>query len=101
LFAWDTPAKFKSLTDDKKDEAILHRMIDLAKNSIARTFFRMKINTKSDMDDQLNEARDDEIKFPSMLKMACNVMEATRIREELIESIHETHVLSKIYINQL
>jgi hypothetical protein len=36
-----------------------------------------------------------------MLKMACNVMEAIRIREELIESIHETHVLGKIYAKQL
>jgi hypothetical protein len=51
LFDWDTPARFKKLTDDKKNAAILHRMIDLAKNSIARTFFKMKVNANVNIDD--------------------------------------------------
>ena len=35
-----------------------------------------------------------------MLSMTCNIMEAHRLREELIESVHETSVLNKIYVRQ-
>lgn len=38
---------------------------------------------------------------PSLMIMSCNLVEALRLREEIIQKIHETDVLSTIYKHQL
>jgi hypothetical protein len=51
------------------------------------------------LDDALEaeKAGYNKVSGPSMLKMACNIMEVNRMREELIRSVHETSILSAIY----
>jgi hypothetical protein len=77
-------------------------MIDLAKNSVSRKVLDMKTGISSSIEDVLEaeKAGHTKVKGPSMLKMACNIMEVTRMREELIRSVHETSILSTIYFGQ-
>ena len=49
---------------------------------------------------QIDEDGTEKVKCPSMLVMACNIMEVQRLREELISSIHECSILAKIYVHQ-
>ena len=41
------------------------------------------------------------VKSPSLMVMSCNLIEILRLREELIQRIHETDELSIIYKQQL
>lgn len=41
------------------------------------------------------------VNAPSMLIMACNMIEVLRLREELIMRVHETDILSQIYMQQI
>ena len=71
-------------------------MIALAKISISRkTMEKMK-----EMDDDMDLIDDEEqkIKSPSMLILACNTVEALRLRRYLIKTIHECDILEEIYM---
>jgi hypothetical protein len=48
VFPWDTSEKYKKLRDSEKDVAIMHRMIDLAKHSVARKLFRVPSTEQPD-----------------------------------------------------
>jgi polyribonucleotide nucleotidyltransferase len=76
-------------------------MIGLAKVSISRKYGEEleevpEIGKKDEEEDEK-----DVIKSPSMMTLACNTVEALRLREELIQIVHETAVLSEIYSAQL
>jgi hypothetical protein len=101
MHSWDDPEKFKKSTEAEKDQALLHRMIDLAKNSVSRQVldFKTGMHDAQNLDDVLEaeKAGHNKVSGPSILKMACNIMEVNRMREELIRSVHETSILSAIY----
>jgi hypothetical protein len=40
------------------------------------------------------------VRVPSMLKMFCNILEVTRLREEIIMRMNESTVLGRIYEHQ-
>ena len=92
-------------------EQILHRMIALAKVSVTGSSFDPMLGgdskeKKSDplMDMLFNSDKDSDekvVKSPSLMIMSCNLIEALRIREEIIQKIYETDVLSVIYKKQL
>jgi len=48
-----------------------------------------------------SESEDDAdrktVKAPSMMRMCCNLLEVLRLREELIQRLHESAVLKHIY----
>ena len=49
-----------------------------------------------------NEAEDaDKVKSPSMMVMACNILEVVRLREDLIRVAHESDLLWQVYELQL
>lgn len=50
----------------------------------------MLFNSEKDSDEKI-------VKSPSLMIMSCNLIEALRIREEIIQKIYETDVLSVIY----
>jgi hypothetical protein len=54
----------------------------------------MLFNSDKDSDEKV-------VKSPSLMVMSCNLIEALRIREEIIQKIYETDVLSVIYKKQL
>ena len=75
-------------------------MIYLAKISITRkTLERTKELETCEID--VDEEEDKKIKSPSMLVMACNIVEAIRLRRQLIKTINECDILEEIYVNQL
>jgi len=59
----------------------------------------MKTGMANGIEDVLEaeKAGHNKVNGPSMLKMACNIMEVNRLREQLIRSVHETSILSAIY----
>ena len=63
-------------------------------------------NKKSDplMDMLFSADKDSDenvVKSPSLMVMCCNLIESMRLREEIIQKIYETDVLSVIYKKQL
>ncbi len=90
---------------------MLARMIELAKLAVTGVpdgsspeKQNSAANKKDDIDklfkfDQENEKQ--QVKGPSKLVISCNTVEVVRIREELIQRIYETDVLSCIYKKQL
>ena len=68
-------------------------MIDLAKNSAARQLLDKndKIGESNHYDKDIIEANVDDktVRSPSMLRLACNLLESLRLREEIIERASE------------
>ena len=63
-------------------------MIDLAKSSASRQLLNKhdKIHEQNEYDDDYEQVsiEDKTVRSPSMMRMACNMMEVIRLREELI-----------------
>ena len=78
-------------------------MIELARDSCARQLVdkRDNIATTCDDDDDFQHIKmvDDKVRSPSMMRMACNIMEVIRLREELILRVSECNQLTEIYKN--
>ena len=87
----------------KDNDMIVRRMIELARDSCARQLLdkRDRVEQSCDDDDDAFETvlgKDDKIvRSPSMMKMACNMMEVIRVREELINRISECNTLTQVY----
>ena len=68
-------------------------MIELARDSCSRQLIdkRDRIETTNDDDDDFQHIKmvDDKVRSPSMMRMACNIMEVIRLREELILRVSE------------
>ena len=80
-------------------------MIELAQESAARQILdkRDKIEHQCDDDEDYkykSTIEDRVVRSPSMMQMACNVLEVIRLREELIQSIHESNALAQVYQQQ-
>jgi hypothetical protein len=43
------------------------------------------------------EDKEKQVKGPSKLRMSCNMVEVIRLREEVIQRIYETDILSCVY----
>jgi hypothetical protein len=88
-------------------EEYLSRMIDVAKITVAGLSLEEKliggnIGIEDFTDKKLVGGSMPEIvKTPSMLIMSCNLLEVLRLREELIQRIHETDILTMVYRHQL
>ena len=56
---------------------------------------RDQVEKECDDDDDLDFISQDDkvVRSPSMMKMACNILEVMRLREELIQRITECSVL--------
>lgn len=88
-------------------EQILHRMISLAKVSVTGGSFDPLLvkDTKENNSDPLmdmlfnsdKDSDEKQVKSPSLMMMSCNLIEALRLREEIIQKIYEADVLSIIY----
>lgn len=77
-------------------------MIEMAKGSVAKEV-KEDIERFEDGEESEEDAVREErttVKSPSMMRMACNIMEVLRLREELIERIDETNILTKVYLEQ-
>ena len=87
------------ISDNQGNELIVARMIETAKNSIARQLILINENfhDQSDSDDDCDRKT---VKSPSMMRMCCNMLEVLRLREELIQRMHETSILKSIYTQQ-
>ena len=91
----------------KDNDMIVRRMIDLARDSCARQLLdkRDRVEQSCDDDDDAFETvlgkEDKIVRSPSMMKMACNLMEVIRVREELINRISECNALTQVYQQQL
>ena len=88
------------LATERANELIVSRMIEMAKGSVAKEI-KEEVERFEDGAESEDEAEREErtaVKSPSMMRMACNIMEVIRLREELIERIDETNVLTKIYL---
>ena len=68
----------------------------MAKNSVARQLIVIQENFH-DQSDSDNETERMTVKSPSMMRMCCNMLEVLRLREELIQRMHETFILKEIY----
>lgn len=94
----DLASKF---IDESTNDKIVRRMIDLAKDSCARQLMdkRDTVEKECEDDDDLDFISFDDkvVRSPSMMKMACNILEVIRLREELIQRITECSVLEEIY----
>ena len=79
-------------------------MIELAQNSAARQLLNKsdKVQDSLEYDDDFEHVSEDDkvVRSPSMMRMACNLMEVIRLREELILRISECETLTKIYEQQ-
>lgn len=97
----DLVSKYGTETANDK---IVRRMIDLAKSSAARQLLNKsdKIQDSIDYDDDYEHISVDDktVRSPSMMRMACNMMEVIRLREELIQRVSECNILTKIYQQQ-
>ena len=87
------------LATDQANELIVKRMIDMAKGSVAKILPPTVERFEDGSDSETEEDREKRttVKSPPMMRMACNIMEVIRLREELIERINETNILAKIY----
>jgi hypothetical protein len=63
-------------------------MIEMAKFSVARP----AIDTIEHADSVSG------VQAPSMMRLCCNMIEVLRLREELIQRLHETALLKQLYI---
>lgn len=79
------------------EEEIAEKMVELAKQSVSRTFGD---EPKMFSDDE-DFKRKKYVVTPSMLELACNTVEVVRLRNDLIQIQHEVNLLSKIYEEQL
>ena len=61
-----------------------------SKEKMTDPLMDMLFNSDNDSDEKI-------VKSPSLMIMSCNLIEALRIREEIIQKIYETDVLSVIY----
>ena len=79
------------------NEKIVRRMIELVKNSTARQLLNKydKIHEQNEYDDDYEQVsiEDTTVRSPSMMRMACNMMEVVRLREELIQRVSECNIL--------
>ena len=93
--------------NDLSNEQLVAKMIDMAKVTItSQTAAEKLIGGRLDVEDLLEKKPDadkqtDVVNSPSMLVLCCNVMEVIRLKEELVQRIHETDLLSIIYKQQL
>lgn len=85
-------------------------MIDLAKLAVTEVASPEKpgggaAGAKKDDIDKLFkfdlEDKEKQVKGPSKLRMSCNIVEVVRLREEVIQRIYETDILSCVYKKQL
>ena len=90
------------LATEQANELIVRRMIDMAKGSVAKIIAPTvdRFEDGSDSEDEEDREARTTVKAPPMMRMACNIMEVMRLREELIERINETNILAKIYEEQ-
>lgn len=90
----DLVGKYKQ---ENANDKIVRRMIELAKDSSARQLVDKRDTVDKsceDDDDYSYKGVDDKtVRSPSMLRMACNIMEVIRVREELILRISECNIL--------
>ena len=90
---------------DNANEAIVRRMIELARDSSARQLADKRDRVESPREDDDDFARigadDNQVRSPSMMRMACNVMEVIRLREELIQRVSECNQLTALYTKQM
>ena len=93
--------------NDLSNEQLVAKMIDMAKVTItSQTAAEKLIGGRLDVEDLLEKKPDadkqtDVVNSPSMLVLGCNVMEVIRLKEELVQRIHETDLLSITYKQQL
>jgi len=89
------------------DEVLTEKMITLAKVSVTRKYGddpepRSSFGTGGGHRDSDDEAvKERYVKSPSLLQLACNTVEVLRLRHDLIQIVHETEVLSRVYTEQL
>jgi len=90
--------------NESDNERIVRRMIELAKNSAARQLLEKsdKIQDKLNYDDDFEHIKENDktVRSPSMMRIACNLLEVLRLREELIVRASECAILEKIYQKQ-
>ena len=93
--------------NDLSNEQLVAKMIDMAKVTItSQTAAEKLIGGRLDVEDLLEKKPDadkqtDVVNSPSMLVLCCNMMEVIRLKEELVQRIHETDLLSITYKQQL
>ena len=92
--------------NDMSNEDILKNMINLAKKTITGETQEEKLiggnlNIEDLLEKKADQAKPEVVKGPSMMIMACNLIEVVRLREELVQRIHETDILSLAYKQQL
>ena len=74
----------------------------MAKGSVAKIIAPTvdRFEDASDSENEEDREARTTVKSPAMMRMACNIMEVLRLREELIERVNETNILAKIYEEQ-
>ena len=81
------------LGEEEADEKLISRMIEFAKNSTARQLLDKndKVGESNHYDKDIIAANEDDktVRSPSMLRLACNLLESLRLREEIIEKASE------------
>ena len=94
---FDKNKENKDSQENTNDE-VVRRMIELARDSVARQLLdkwdKIEDECDDDEDSERKTAEDKVVRSPSMMRMACNILEIIRIREELILRISECNVLT-------
>lgn len=67
----------------------------MAKTIIARPLVKLS----NPDENPFEKVEKKEVKIPSLMLMSCNLLETLRLREEIILRMHETNILSEIYMN--
>lgn len=85
--------------DELSDEKLTERMIEMAKLSITRKRQDQKQEDTFAMPSSPRETSevDGRVQSPSMMVMACNILEVLRLREELVRAVHEADLLARVY----
>lgn len=94
------------VSDELTPEQVLAKMIDVAKFSITGDGKIKEPKHGLKKKKQVQEATDlfafdvegGDINPPSMMIMSCNMLEVLRLREEIIQRVHETDLLSIVYM---
>lgn len=79
-------------------------MITLAKVAVTRKYGEEATKAGAGAGAKVRGPEEEEsrqVQSPSLMQMACNTMEAHRLRSDLVALVHETDVLSAIYTEQL
>ena len=82
------------------DEELTERMITLAKGEVTRKYGEEATKAEAGAGGKVRGPEEEEnrqVQSPSLMQMACNTVEAHRLRSDLIALVHETDVLSAVY----